>query len=275
MKQTISIPPVEQEWLYVPDVVYQTVNGVERKLQFIIPYRREWPAGLRLPVVVNIPGSAWYRQEMYNGILNHSHLAQRGFVMVDVQYRESTIAKFPAQIEDVKAALRFLPQVAEQFHMDMDNVFLMGDSSGAHTALMAAFTAAYGEFDLQPDQPTPGLRGVVAYYPPTDLRQYIHDDVFPDLLGTKGKPYDPELGARASCDTWVRADRTIPPVLMLHGTADEDVSIEHSRRLYHHLTTLGKDVTYIEVEGERHGGGTWWSEPIMDIVEEFLRKAGA
>lgn len=254
MKQSIRIPAVEQEWLYAPDMVYQTVDGVERKLQIIFPYRRHWPEGLHLPVVVNIPGSAWYRQEMYNGILNHSYLARRGFIVVDVQYRESTIAKYPAQVEDVRAALAFLPQIAEQFHMDMGRVFLMGDSSGAHIALMTALTTAYP------------FRGVVSFFAPSDLTKLQPDGPAGNLLDSWGQ------AAEASCQRYISADQPLPPMLLLHGTEDPLVNVEQSRQLYQLLAETGHNAAYYELEGESHGGGTWWSEPVMDIVEAFLRK---
>ena len=253
----IQVPCVEQEWLYVPDVPYETVNGVTRCLQLIIPYRRAWPKGLRAPVVALVPGSAWYRQEMYNGLLNWSGLARRGFAVAAIQYRDSSMAKFPAQIDDAKAALRFLPSLAEQYHLDMGNVFLMGDSSGAHTALMTALTA--GEGDLP-------LRGVVSYYAPTNLTRMQEEGPIHDLLAS------PRDAQEASCGAHVSPGKDIPPVLMLHGDADMDVDVSNSRELYRILSENGKEADYYEVAGERHGGGTWWSDPILDIVEAFLRR---
>lgn len=254
MKKTMQIPAIEQEWLYVPDVVYQTINGIDRKLQLIIPYRREWPDNLRLPVIINIPGSAWYKQEMYNGILNHCRIAQRGFVMVDVQYRESTLAKYPAPIEDIQAALVFLPTIADQFHMDLNKVFIMGDSSGAHIALMTALTTGYP------------FRGVVSFFAPSDLTKLRPDGPAGNLLASWDQAAD------ASCQRYISADCSMPPTLLLHGTEDELVNVEQSRTLYQLLESAGKEVTYIELEGESHGGGTWWNDPITTIVEKFLRE---
>lgn len=254
MKHIIQVPPVAEEWLYVPDVTYQTVHGLERCLQCIIPFQRQWPEGRKVPVVLFVPGSGWYRQEMYNGIPNHAQLARRGFAMADMQYRECTIAKFPAQADDVEAAAAFLPTLAEQFHLDMDNLFLMGDSSGAHTVLMAALTKNLP------------IRGVISYFAPTDMALLRPDGPKKDLLAS------PEDALAATCMTHVQASKPLPPILMFHGTHDGLVNAEHSRRLHAALEQTGHDVTYYEVEGEDHGGGTWWSEPILDIVEGFLRK---
>ena len=253
----IQVPPVRQEWLYVPDVPYETVDGITRCLQLLIPYRRAWPRGLRVPVVALVPGSAWYRQEMYNGLLNWGCLARRGYAVAAIQYRDSSMAKFPAQIEDARAALRFLPSLADPYHLDMGNVFLMGDSSGAHTALMTALTAGAGD---------PSLRGVISYYAPTNLTRMQEEGPIRDLLAT------PEDAREASCGAHVFTGRPLPPVLMLHGDADDDVDVSNSRELYRILSDHGKEVDYYEVIGERHGGGTWWSEPILDIVESFLRR---
>ena len=73
----IQVPCVEQEWLYVPDAPYETVNGVTRCLQLIIPHRRAWPEGLRVPVVALVPGSAWYRQ---GHLVERPHSGYRGSV---------------------------------------------------------------------------------------------------------------------------------------------------------------------------------------------------
>ena len=256
-QHVIRVPHAAQEWLYVPDIPYETVENVTRCLQLIIPYRRTWPEELRVPVVALVPGSAWYRQEMYNGLLNWSGLARRGFAVAAIQYRDSSMANFPAQIEDAKAALRFLPTLAERYHLDMGSVFLMGDSSGAHTALMTALTA--GEGDLP-------LRGVVSYYAPTNLTRMQEEGPIRDLLSS------PEDAWEASCGAHVSPGKALAPVLLLHGDADMDVDVSNSRELYRILTEAGKEADYFELQGEPHGGGTWWSDPVLDIVEAFLRR---
>jgi len=79
----------------------------------------------KFPLILFIPGSAWHKQEMYNDIPQYAALAQRGYVVAAMEYRESDIARFPAQIEDVCNAVRFIPTIADNFHIDTKNIFLI------------------------------------------------------------------------------------------------------------------------------------------------------
>lgn len=149
MKKTIRVECKDLEWLYVPNVMYHEYEETKRYLQLIIPYRQEWKENETYPLVIFIPGSAWYEQEMYNGIPALSRLAERGFVVAALQYRESTIARYPAQVEDVERAVLFLLSKAETFHIDSDRIFLAGNSSGGHIALMTAMRSANGLKDAR------------------------------------------------------------------------------------------------------------------------------
>jgi len=271
--ESIKIKKNDLEWLYIPDLEYCERDGVKRFLQMIVPYKRIWDVERRFPVVIFIPGSAWHKQEMYNGIINHSHLAQRGFAVIDVQYRECELGVFPAQVIDVKTAIRFVHSIADKFHLDTSNIFVAGDSSGAHVALMTALTADYGEFD--PDfgcEPSCSVNGVISMFAPTDM--LLSDGAGPveDMLGVKSVFDDPRIAAAASCYTYISRDREIPPVLMFHGTEDPVVPIKHARELFGHLKRNDKTVEYYEVEEEVHGGAAWWDNDVLDIVERFILK---
>ena len=271
-KETIKIEKKELEWLYVPDVEYGECGGVKRHLQLIIPYKREWKGNEKYPLVVFIPGSAWHRQEMYNGLPAYMELAKRGFAMAMVQFRESELATFPAQVLDIKKAIRFLFSLAEQFHVDMDNVFIAGDSSGAHLALLTGLTAETGELDEDFEKGISlHIKGIVDYFGPTDLFLSKGSGPTEALLGTDNVNRVPELTKSASCQTYISAERNIPPILMFHGLEDEMVSIEHSRSLFGTLKRFDKAVQYYEIEKAGHGGGTYWGKEVLDIVEGFLR----
>ena len=90
MKRVIKTERDELEWIYIPDITYCEYGDVKRRLQLIVPYRQEWKGDRKYPLVVFIPGSAWYRQEMYNGIPALSRLAEKGMIVAAIQYREST-----------------------------------------------------------------------------------------------------------------------------------------------------------------------------------------
>jgi acetyl esterase/lipase len=123
------------EWLYAPDEEYFTYDDYKRHLQMIIPYRRIWENDEKYPLLLFIPGSAWKKQEMYNNIPQYEHLAEKGIVFAALQYRESDIAVFPAQIYDVHHAINYLVENSQRLHIDTDRIFIAGNSSGGHIAL--------------------------------------------------------------------------------------------------------------------------------------------
>ncbi len=270
--EKIRVENKELEWLYVPDVEYGECGGVQRKLQLIIPYKRVWKGDEKYPLVMFIPGSAWHTQEMYNGIPIRAKLAQRGFAIAEVQYRESELAVFPAQVFDIKKAIRFIHTLAEQFHLDTDNIFIAGDSSGAHLALLTGLTAKHGELDISKGSSAIDIRGIISYSAPTDMMISKGDGPIEDLLGTDNVENAKELAEIASCKTHVSTEKDIPPILMFHGTEDKLVSVENGKRFFEYLKHNDKKVQYYELEAEGHGGAAFWGDEILDIVEKFIKR---
>lgn len=286
MKQTktlIKNTMNDLEWLYVPDVQYAEYENCTRNLQMIIPYKREWKTDERFPLLLFIPGSAWYRQEMYNSLPNLSGLAKKGFVVAEVQFRESKLAVFPAQVQDIKNALRFLKAKAQEFHIDTENIFLAGNSSGAHIALLIGFTAMGGE--LQPDEAPDfscEVKGIIDFSGPTDMFLLLEEDKSEteqmdegfrpkeDLLGVKNIYEKPELAKQASCQAYITKERQLPPVLVFHGVEDGEVSVEQSRYLFELLERNGKEVLFYEIEGAGHIGMDALDKEVLDIIAEFV-----
>ena len=255
--RTLNAREEQTEWLYVPDVVYHADNELTRRLQCVIPYRRAWPEDIRYPLVVFVPGAAWQRQEMYNGLPGLCALARRGYAIASVQVREAALAPFPAQVEDLSRAMTFLAGHAADFHLDMERVVLAGDSSGAHLALMAALTGRCA------------VRGVIDLYGPTDMALCGGPPSL-SLLGIDNMAAHPDKAAAASCRPYIAADRPVPPILIAHGLQDSIVSPEHSRRLQKRLQECGKRCETVWVENAGHGGSFWWSGPMLDVMDRFM-----
>ena len=256
---TITATAGSTDWIYVPNVVYYADGRLTRRMQCIIPYRHAWETDERYPLVVFIPGAAWQRQEMYNGLPGLSALARRGYAIASVQVREAALASYPAQLEDIRRALHFLRGHAADFHLDMRRVVLAGDSSGAHLALMASLTGYAA------------VRGVIDLFGPTDLR-LCGGPQSSSLLGVADAKAHPELAAAASCGTYITADQHIPPILIAHGLQDNIVKPEHSRLLLEQLRACGKRCEAVWVEGSGHGGPFWWSQPMLEILDGFMSR---
>ncbi len=266
--------------VYKHDVVYVTRAEGDRTLQMLVPEEKN---GKKYPAILYVQGSAWLKQDQYKRLAAMADLARRGFVTATLQYRESDLAVFPAQIQDAKTGVRFLRKHAEEYHIDADNIFIMGDSSGGHTAVMAGITAdqdildtdVYGEFSC-------GVKAIVDFYGVTDVRQ---KEDFPTtlnqgepdspegkLLGEKNVYEHPELSVPVTCAEYVQKDREIPPILMMHGTGDDTVSWRQSVRLYKKLLEEEKNVTFYVIENAVHGDNAFWTTENLDIVEKFIKK---
>ena len=247
------------------------------------------------PCVVFCQGSAWHRQNLYGHFTDHVRLAERGFVVACVQYRESDLAPFPAQMQDFKTAVRYLRAHAAELHINPDRLGFWGDSSGAHTVLMAALTAegpafaqAEGEnIDLDtPDYQEYSCtsRCVVDWYGPADLgrmnlvpsAQDHMDAKSPEgqLIGRRNLFEHPEWARAASPVSYVpdAGDRMLPPILIMHGGRDQLVNFDQSCRLYERLRQAGQDVTFYKLPDANHGSNGFRCQEALDVVERFLRQ---
>lgn len=269
-----------------------------RKLYVLIPSTKD-PIKARYakeghPCVVYVQGSAWHTQNIYAHFSDHVRLCEKGYVVASVQYRESDLAPFPAQMQDAKTAIRYLRAHAGELHIDQSRMALWGDSSGAHTALMAAFTAhgpataiAEGEtVDLDtPDlaEQDAGVACVIDWYGPTVLDQMncvpsTQDHTAPGspegcLLGRRNVLEHPQWAAAASPLSYIPSadERQLPPLLVMHGGRDQLVSFEQSVLLVDALRAAGQTVEFYQLPDAHHGSNGFRTQEALDVVEQFLR----
>lgn len=277
MKTGLQLHYDNTEWLYAPHIVYHQYSDVSRELSLILPYRTEWESDERFPLVVYIPGAAWHRQELYNDVPKYTRLAERGCVFAVVQVRESDIAPFPAQIEDIHRAVAWLIEHADQFHIHTGQIFLAGNSSGGHLALVAAFAKAHGKYMID-DLPDYHVAGVIGQAAASDIK-LCHSEPWPAERGKRpttclmGADTDEECLAKADaaiCRNYVISDVPLPPVLLFHSADDPAVNSQMSRDLYEVLTQTGHRAVYYELAGNAHGGNAMWAEEIVSIMAHFI-----
>ncbi|GIF04279.1 alpha/beta hydrolase [Actinoplanes siamensis] len=220
------------------------------------------------PVIVCVHGGAWLsgrnKGETPGGIAER--LLDAGFAVARVTYRLSAEARFPAQLHDVKAAVRWLREHARELSLDPERVGVWGDSAGGHLASLVALTG---------DDPDPALSGrhgvapvsdavqsAVVWYGPSDLLTMAaqshpegvqdHDAAASPESLLLGGPVQtrPDDAAAAGPVTYVRADG--PPMLLLHGAEDRVVPAAQSQELYDRLAALSGPVTLRIVPGADH-----------------------
>jgi acetyl esterase/lipase len=234
----------------VPDVVYGEVPGYRPlELDLYLPEATE-----PVPVVVYLHGGGWRRGSRRHplpvlGADFYDRLAAQGFAVAAIDYRLSGEARFPAPLEDVRAAIGWVGEHAVGYGLDPGRVFLWGDSAGGHLALLAALTGA-------------AVHGVVAWFPVTDLAGLPSDvacaggvpDPGPEsrealLLGAPASSV-PGLAREASPVS--HASAAAPPVRLMHGAADDLVPPAQSIRLAEALHAAGATAELELVPGATH-----------------------
>lgn len=236
------------------DVVFASPGGTDLKLDFVRP-AGDGP----FPVIVFVHGGAWRlgsRTEYADG---QQAVAQLGFASASVQYRFAPKHKFPAQLDDVTAAITFLATNKAKYHIDPARVGLMGGSAGGHLSLLTGFTPSKAYT----------VRAIVNVCGPTDFRTFASTaagdavlkagttrdsaGILEDLLGTADRKA--AVYATASPITLVTKD--VPPVLTLHGTADDLVPVSQADDLHAALKKAGANEKLIRVEGGGHDFAKW------------------
>jgi len=271
------------EWapLYEHDVEYIERDGTKLHLQVLKPSC--WDKKLKCPCVVYIQGSAFMKQNTYFSLPYLVILAKKGYADIRVEYRPSDVAAFPAQVIDTKTAIRYIRKNAEFYNVDPDNIFVFGDSSGGHTALMVGLTSGiswldsddYGEY-------SDDVNAVIDFYGPTDITKMndcpsIQDHTGPDspegkLIGGKNVLENLEEARKTNPITYISEQKDIPPILIMHGSKDRLVPFNQSVLLYQALLDAGKQVEFYKLKGADHGGPQFWTDEIIDILDDFIKK---
>lgn len=235
------------------DVVFGT--GGSRDLKCDIyhpPNEKEDRPGLLI-----IHGGAWRsgdrNQLRYYGI----QLARFGFVGVACEYRLSGEAIWPAQINDVKAALRWMRANSKLLGIDETKICVTGNSAGAHLALMLGgdtneFEGSGGNPDVSSE-----CAAISAIYPPTSLSRTKDGEAYRFLFGDSASQ---EVAAKASPITY--ANSSFPPTLLIHGNQDQVVNCNESFNMYHALKKAGAQVELHIFDGAPHA---------FDSLTDFAR----
>ncbi|OBJ90435.1 alpha/beta hydrolase [Mycobacterium sp. 1245852.3] len=168
-------------------------------------------------------------------------LAVRGVTAIAVGYRLLDTAAWPAQLNDVRAALRWTHENADELGVSAKRIVLQGHSAGGQLALLAAGTARV--------ESTPDISGVIAYYPPAAVSLTPGAGEMPAqmLLGAGAT-----TGDAASASPLHHIGKTFPPTVLIHGAGDRFVSSTASLRLYEALTTAGVRSELHLIAGQDH-----------------------
>ncbi len=197
--------------------------------------------GQQRPAVVIIHGGSWQRGDRARMARIAGGLAAAGFVAVNIEYSLAPRYRFPAQLEDCRAAVLWIRKHARELNVDASRIGAFGYSAGAHLALMLATT---GRDERDPAR----IQAVVAGAPPANLAAMPGpaDRTLRRLLGAD-RDDAPQLYREASPVSHVSADD--PPAFLYHGRYDWVVPVEQSREMADRLREAGVVVELFEGEG--------------------------
>jgi acetyl esterase/lipase len=234
------------------DVTYGMADGLALKMDIYYPE----VANGAVPAVIYVHGGAWIGGDKREGAgaTEIPELISRGYLVAAINYRLAPQYKFPAQIEDVKCAVRFLRANAATYGIDPARIGAWGGSAGGHLVALLGVTDTNADFEGNggyADQSS-RVQAVVDMFGPTDLSA-IFQGADPQLLqlvfGTTNRNSD--TVKRASPVTWVSSDD--PPFLILHGDKDMLVPPNQSKKLYDRLAAAGVPATLVIVKNAGHG----------------------
>lgn len=237
------------------DVTYSVTPGYRPQiLDLYLPAK-----GKPRPLVIYIHGGGWVGgHTRQSGALSNfpqvlASLASEGFVVASLEYRLAGEARYPAQLQDVRAAIRFLKDNAAKYGIDPSRVGVWGGSAGGHLTALAALSCGAPGID---DKPAPAgsecVQAAVTWYGVFDFAPIAARLNAPvQLLGcTAGAPCPAERIATASPVTYI--DRNDPPFLLIHGTDDQTVPVTQSTDAYAKMKAAGIKAEEIIIPGVDH-----------------------
>jgi acetyl esterase/lipase len=250
---------------YVPDA------APRQRLDLYLPH----PSGPARPLIAFIHGGAW-RGGSKDGS-PAERLLPLGYAVASIEYRFSQDATYPAQIEDCKAAIRWLRAHAKEYGIDPRHIGVWGASAGGHLAALLGVTGQDKEFDTGANlDQSSAVQCVVDFFGPTDFLHYGvapnprldgPDSAVAQLLGGPVATHHAE--ARQASSVYF-VTKAAAPFLILHGDHDLLVPLQQSQELQADLQKVGVESTLQVVPGAGHGGAGFNTLENQKLIVDFL-----
>ncbi len=233
----------------------------------------------KVPLVILVHGGGWLGNDKYADIgymkKTVAEIVSNGFALASIDYRFSTQAIFPAQIQDCNRAVSFLFDNADKYHLDKKRIAVMGFSAGGHLASLMGLSKNDNieTFFMPGSNKSFSFKAVVDFYGPAELILFpgSNDPKSPESLLIGAAPLArPDLAKAASPVTYV--DKNDPPFLIIHGEKDDLVSIKQSQLLSSWLKVVGVQNELVIVKDAPHFGVMFDADEVRNKVMSFLKK---
>ena len=262
-----AIEPVHQ------DVPYATVDGSALKLDLYLP------TGLVKPkLIVWVHGGAWRSGSKSDVPIRG--LRDAGFAIASVDYRLSPVAPFPAQVHDIKAAIRFLRAKEKDYGYDAKQIAIAGSSAGGHLAALVGVSNGHAELEGMVGEhlgQSSDVQAIVSFFGMSNLTTILSQSTphglkvrVPALeLLLDGQPEEKTELARLASPVF-HVDANDPPLLLIHGDQDPQAPINQSHELQGRYETANQPCRFVVVHGGKHGGSEFFDEARLAQVGKFL-----
>ncbi len=256
------------------DIKFATVDGSDLLLDLYRP-----PDGKPVGLIIWVHGGAW-RAGSRAGV-DLAGMTAHGWAVASVDYRLSTVAKFPAQAFDIKAAIRFLRAHAAEYGYPPSRFVIAGSSAGGHLAALIGVTNGVRELegnegshlDVSSD-----VQAIVDLYGASNLTTILNQST-PHGLSVRKPALDLLLGgqpeavpdlARLASPVF-HVDAGDPPLLLLHGDQDIQMPVNQALELQGAYEKVGRPVQLVIMHGSGHGGPAFTTAASLTLIDGFLR----
>lgn len=252
---TPSMLQIADRYWMQPDVVYGTANNTPLKLDIWYPRDNPNPT----PTLVYIHGGGWIFGSKEGAVYQFLPYLERGWRVVNVEYRMASNSLAPGAVEDTRCALRWIYRNAKQWNFDTSKIVLTGHSAGGHLSLITGMLpdgtpldnrcyadAKYGDVPMK-------VAAIVNWYGISDVNDLIQGPNLKNyaVMWMGAMPNAAEVARSVSPLTYVRAG--LPPIISVHGDKDDVVPYTQAIRLHDALTKTGDINKLVTVKGGGHG----------------------
>ncbi len=255
------------------DLVYAGGNGAQLKLDLYIPAG----AGLEnpAPLIVWMHGGGWIKKSKESCFPLRAGFVGRGYAVASIDYRLSDKAKFPAQLEDCKAAVRWLRAHAAEYNIAPGRIGAWGSSAGGHLAMLLGLTGDACKFDVGAHLDVSScVQAVVDFFGPADLtgKQAPLGRAEPHVERLLGGPVMEKTDLAAAASPLTHVSKRAAPLFIIHGTSDSTVNVSHAKLMRAAMGKAGAVCELTLLEGAGHGGKAFYDKKLLDAIDAFFSR---
>ena len=232
------------------------------------------------PLIVYVHGGAWRsgsRKEMPLGLL-----VEKGYAVASVDYRLSIEQKFPAQVHDIKAAIRFLRARQKELGIEAKQIVIAGSSAGGHLAALVGVSNGHAELEGTVGEhlhERSDVQGILSFYGGANLTSILSQSTphglkvrLPALELLLGGPPEEKVELARLASPVFHVDRRDPPLFLIHGDQDLQMPINQAHELIGAYKKAGRSAHLEVLHGGGHGGREFYDLERMELVRRFLEK---